>query len=208
MTRPSTSAAGLPLLLLAAALLLGRPGAAGAQIGVSGGLNFSGLDDLRTADVGAPLENSTGYHLGAFLELGSGAVHLRPGLVYHRLGTYRFPDREFDLSAVEVPVDLRVTVLPLPALSGYVLGAPVFTFGRTDEEFDDAVEDLSLSADLGAGVEFSLPGTGLNLMPELRYTFGVTDYLSESFQVGGSTIQPSDDERRLSEVMLRLNVLF
>ena len=196
------------LALVSLGLIAAQP-AAGQGLGISAGANFSSLDDVRSGSVGSTFDRSTGYHVGAFLDLGSGPVSVRPGVYYHDLGRYELSDgQDFDLSAVEAAVDLRFRVVSLPGLRPYALAAPVVTFGRTDAAFDDAVRDLSLTADVGAGVELSLPGTGLVLMPELRYGIGVTDYLSDSFEIGGTTVRPSDDESRLSKLMLRLNVAF
>lgn len=208
MTQRIPSRIGLLALVLAFGLVGARP--AGAQgLGVAAGLNFNSMDDIETASADAAFESSTGYHVGAFYELGLGPLAVRPGVVYHRLGTYDFGvPQQMDLSAIEVPLDVKLTVLPLPAVSGYLLGSPVLTFGQTDAEFENAVEDLTMTADLGAGVDISLPGTGLLLSPELRYSIGVTDYLSDSFEVGGTTVQPSDDVQQMSKVMVRLNVAF
>ncbi len=198
---------GRYLLFAAAFLAAATPGH--AQLGIGAGLNFNSLDDIRTDDGEAAFERSTGYHMGVFYGLGLGPVNLRPGVFYHRVGEFAFPDgQEIDLSAVEIPLDVRINVLTMPVATPYLLGAPVLSFGRTGSDFSDAVEDMNLSADLGIGVELSLPGLGIALMPELRYGIAVTDYLSESFEVGGTTVTPTDGSRRPSKVMLRLNVMF
>ena len=194
---------------LALAVLLAGPGVAEAQLGVGAGLGFGSLDDIRTQDVEAAYESSTGYHVGVFYNVGRELLSVRPGVFYHRLGEYEFsPEQRLDLSAVEAALDLRFRVFSGSSISPYLLGAPVLTFARSDSDFSDAVEDLSLTADLGAGLEFSRSGSGLTLMPEFRYSIGVTDYLSESFQVGDVTVTPSSDGRRFRKVMLRLNVMF
>lgn len=201
---------GLVLVLLATVVGLAWAQPTRAQgVGLSVGANFNTLDDIDSESADATFENSTGYHFGAFFEIGEGGLSVRPGVYYHRLGTYEFDtDEEFDLNAVEVPIDARLTVLNIGTIGPYILAAPVLTFAQTDEEFEDAVENLSLTADLGAGVEFGFPGAGLSLLPELRYSIGVTDYLSDDFQVGDTTVSPASDRRRVSKVVLRLNVMF
>lgn len=195
---------------LALALLTGGPSSVHAQgLGVAAGANFADRHDIDVGSARATFNNSTGYHVGIEFEVGGGPLAVRPGIFYQRLGTYDFPSGEsFDLSAIEVPVDVRLTVLPLPVLRPYLVAGPVLTFPRANGAFGDAVKSASLTADIGAGVAIALPGTGFVLMPELRYSAGVTDYLKDSFQIGGTTITPSNDSRRLAKVMLRLHLFF
>lgn len=180
----------------------------GQGFSVVGGLNFSDQDDINTTSANATFENSTGYHIGLSYEFGSGGISVRPGIMYQRLGTFDFEGtaEEFDLNAVEVPIDVRFEVLSAPLLSPYLVGGPVLTFPQGEGDLSDGVEDLSLTADIGGGVEITVGS--LRLLPELRYSIGVTDYLSESFDVGGTTVEPSDDARRAAKVMLRLHVAF
>ncbi|MDX1568810.1 MAG: outer membrane beta-barrel protein [Longimicrobiales bacterium] len=201
------------ILVLPLILSLGAVGPVHAQgFSIMGGLNFSNQDDINTGSASATFENSTGYHVGLSYELGLGIVSLRPGVVYQRLGTFDFATAtenvELDLSAVEVPVDLRLTVLPTPALSPYLVAGPVFTFPQGEGELSDAVETLSMTADLGAGIEIGLPGSDLRLLPEVRYSFGITDYLSESFDIGGTTIQPAEEALGAGKFMIRLHIGF
>lgn len=206
MIRHTTRTALLTLVL---AFALASAQSAQAQLGVGAGLNFNNLGDIEATNTNATFENSTGYHIGVFYDLGAGPLSIRPGVFYHRVGTYELPNQEnFDLNAIEVPVDLRFSVLPTPIVKPYLLAGPVLTFPQSEDEFEDGVEDMSLTADIGAGLEFSLPGFGLTLMPELRYSIGVTNYLQDDFEVGDIDIQPEDDDQRLSKVMLRLNVMF
>ncbi len=205
MTKTTTRTACAALFM---ALILGMAAPAQAQPGISAGLNFNNLGDIE-GNTNATFDNSTGYHFGVFYDLSLGVVSLRPGVYYHRIGTYELPNQEsFDLNAIEVPLDLRFTVLPSPIVKPYLMAGPVLTIPQSESEFEDGVEDLSLTGDIGAGLEFSLPGLGLTLMPELRYSIGVTNYLSDDFEVGGVDIEPEDSDQRLSKVMLRLNVRF
>lgn len=196
--------------LLVAVMLLGVSALpANAQLGVSAGLDFESMDDIRAASGGqdAALDNATGYHLGVVYDVGIGPLNVRPGLFYRRVGTYDFPSADkFDVTAVEVPLDLRLTVLPTPIVSAYVLGGPKAVFPRSDGEFEDELEDISYTFNVGVGADVSIPGVGFTLQPELRYEFGATDYVNDSFEIGGTEFTPSD--RKLSAFAVRLNVLF
>lgn len=198
--------AGSTLLVL---LLLGIAGTpAQAQLGVAGGLNFDSVDDIETTTDGsenATLDNATGYHLGVVYNLGLGPIDFRPGVLYRKVGTYEFPDSRYDVSAIEVPVDVRVTVLPFPLVSPYVLGGPNAFFPQSEGAFDDELEEVSFTFNVGVGADVSVPGVGITLQPELRYEFGATNYVDDSFSIGGAEFQPS--ERKVSSFALRLNVL-
>jgi hypothetical protein len=199
----------VPGLLVVSFLAVGFAQPAHAQgLGVAAGLNFNQLNDITVGSGSATYDNSTGYHVGVVLELGGGPLSFRPGVFYHQLGRYDFPAGErIDLTAIEVPLDVRLSLATGGALRPYVLAAPVLTLPRSDD-FEDAVKDMTLTADLGVGFEFGAPGAGLRLMPELRYSVGVTDYLSDDFQIGDVTVTPADSDRRFSRIMLRLNVMF
>ncbi len=200
--------AGSVLLVV---LLFGMAGTpAQAQLGVAGGLNFDSLDDI---DANATVENSTGYHVGVVYDLGLGPVSVRPGLFYRKVGSYDFSNvpnvdvGEVDVSAFEVPVDVRVTVFPFPLVSPYLLGGPNLFLPRSgDDDLEDGLEDVSFNFNVGVGADVSLPGVGLTLQPELRYEFGASDYVDDNFEVGGAEFEPSD--RKISAFALRLNVLF
>lgn len=204
--RFSWRAAG-PSIAFLAVLLLAGP-SRGQGVGIVGGLNFSQLDDIQATDVSASFESSTGYHVGAFVDLGFGPVSIRPAVLYRDVGTYEFEgvsgDGELDLSAFEIPVDVRWRVLPLPLVHPYLLAGPVLTFPRSGDD-SGGTEDVNLNADVGVGVELALGG--LTLMPELRYGIATSSFLEDEFEVGGVTVRPQDDPRQNS-VMLRLNVRF
>lgn len=196
--------------VLLAVLLLGISGTpAQAQLGVTGGLNFDSLDDINES---ATLDNSTGYHIGIVYDLGLGPVSIRPALLYRDVGSFEFSGvpnvdvDEVDVTAFEVPVDVRVTIFPFPLVSPYVLGGPNAFLPRSDSDaFDDGLEEVSLTFNVGVGADVSIPGVSLTLQPELRYEFGATDYIDD-FSIGDTNFNPTD--RKISAFALRLNVLF
>lgn len=193
-----------------ALLLFGGVGTpAQAQFGISAGLDFDSVDDIETttaADDNATLNNSTGYHLGVVYDLSLGPVSLRPGAYYRKVGTYDFPDSNSDVTAWEFPLDIRLTVVPIPVVSPYLVGGPKATFPQADGELGDQLENVSYTFNVGVGADVSVPGIGWTLQPELRYEFGATDYVDDSFEIGGTEFEPSDP--KFSAVALRLTVLF
>jgi hypothetical protein len=186
-----------------------------AQFGIAGGANFDSVSDIRSiqSENGQGVdENATGYHIGAVYDLSLGPVSIRPGLFYRKIGSYDFSNTDVevdnvDLTAFEVPVDLRVTLLPTPLVSPYLVGGPnAFLPQSSNDALDDDLQDISFTFNIGVGANVSVPGVGLTLQPELRYEFGASDYISDDFDVGGTSFSPSD--RSLSAYALRLNVLF
>lgn len=195
--------------------------AAHAQFGIAAGLNFDDFSDIDM-DREATLDNATGYHVGLFFDLAAGPVALRPGIFYRTVEGVQFtfgdgeftevptlPDllrEEFDLNLIEVPIDLRLRLAALPLVAPYLTAGPVLTFASSDNEaIDERLEDLSVSADVGIGIELGL--LGLRAYPEIRYSFGVTRFMEE-IEFGDTTVRASSDEQRLNSVMLRLGIAF
>jgi hypothetical protein len=214
----STSTRFVLSCLFAALLCVGVSAPAQAQFGAAGGLNFESTDDIEATNGSATLDNSTGYHLGLVYELSLGPLNVRPGFFYRRVGDFelsnvsgQLQDARYTVSAWEVPVDVRLGVLATPVVSPYVLAGPKATIPRGEDEFDDAMEDLSYTLNVGVGAQLSLPGSSLRLQPELRYEFGATGFIDEDteIEVGDQDVTFSPQESpKFSTFALRLNVLF
>lgn len=202
------------IVLIVTGLSVGAPQTARAQLGVAGGLNFESADDLGNGGAEATLESRTGYHFGLVYDIDAGAVSFRPGVIYRKVGTYEFEvggvdveTEAFDLSAIEVPLDLRFRLMSTPYLSPYLLGGPMFTLPRGEDEFDDALRDLSFSFNVGVGAEIGGGDGGLRLLPELRYEYGATKFIDDDFVIAGQEFSPQN-EPRFSALSLRLHILF
>jgi hypothetical protein len=199
-----------PLALVAIFCLTLAP-AAHAQFGLAAGLNFDRMGDIEARDASATFENASGYHVGAFFDLGVGPLAIRPGLFYRNIQNIEaggdLDRRTFDLNLVEIPIDFRVRAMT-PIVRPYVLAGPVIRFASTrDDDFEDMIENLSMAGNLGAGVEVALPGTGLRFFPELRYSFGLTRFTKDEFTIGGVNFR-SEGRQSDSSVMLRLGIGF
>ena len=195
--------------VLALLLLVSAP-AAHAQLGLAAGLNFDRLGDISTQSGSATFDNATGYHFGVFFDLGAAPIAVRPGVFVRNAGDVEWDvtgvTRSFDLTLIEVPVDVRVPVLQAPLVRPYLLGGPVFSFPRSDDDdAQESLEDLLISGSVGVGVEVTLPGIGVTLFPELRYAFGISKFVKDSFSVGGVDFNV-EDHTRLNTVMLRVGV--
>lgn len=197
-------------VLLIALTVTGGVGTAHAQLGVAGGLNFESLGDIQAGSAKGTFENATGYHVGVFFDLNAAPVAVRPGIFIRDVGevAFRFNEtsEKVNLSFIEVPVDVRVPLLAAPLVKPYLLAGPVLSFPRSsDKEFDDSLEDISVSATVGAGVQVTIPAVGLRLFPELRYAFGISGFLKDTIEVGGVSVG-AEDSVTASAFMIRLGV--
>ena len=205
------------LLLLASLGWMALPQASSAQIGIVGGLNFESLDDIEASgqDVGANFESSTGYHVGLVFNRDLAVLGLRLGAIYRRVGEYEVAGTEgggastLELSTIEIPLDLKYR-LALPVVTPYAMAGPQVSFpigngsGVGGDAFEDSLEDVNLSGNVGAGVEFNL--AGLRLTPELRYEFGVTSVFGDDLEIGDASVNV--DDPKLSAFSIRLHVYF
>lgn len=199
--------AAIPALLIAAAIPSGQAAAQG--LGISGGANFAELSDIDTADRQATFDNASGWHAHVWFDLPLGPIALRPGIRYMDVGGL-FEDASVEggsttvdetFSLIEVPLDVRLR-LPLPLISPYVVGGPVLRFPQ-DSDDGGRFESFNLAGGAGVGAEVGLGG--LRLYPELKYTFGITRFTEESYELGGVTITP-DEDQRLNTIMLSLGI--
>ncbi len=196
--------------ILALTVATSLSGAAHAQVGIAGGLNFDSFGDIETTSAKGTFDSATGYHFGVFFDLNAAPIAVRPGVFIRDAGEVAFrlqqTDQKFSLTFIEVPIDVRIPLLQAPLVSPYLLGGPVFSFPRSgNEEFDNSLEDLAISGSVGAGVSIMVPGAGIRLYPELRYAFGLSGFLKDSFEVAGVTVA-AENTVRLSAVMLRLGI--
>lgn len=193
----------LAALLLTAALALPARAQLLPSFGITGGLNFASL-----ADATGDLDSSTGYHIGAYAELGFGGVSLRPAVLYMRAGD--FGDLrdisnnalDGDVAYIIVPVDLKVG-FPSPLLQPYVLAGPEFRFpagsvSDVAELFGTDSRSMSVAGNVGVGAQLSAI-IGPKVFAELRYGFDFGGLFEEQ-TVGGVTIEPA----KVNLFMIRL----
>jgi hypothetical protein len=184
--------------------------AARAQgLGLSAGANFNSLSDIETSSGEATFDNASGWHLHLWFDLPVGPVAVRPGLRYMRMGEL-FTDVELDsgtfdedevTTLLEIPIDVRIR-MGLPLITPYVLLGPVLRFPANADD-EDRLESFSLAGGAGIGVELGLGG--IKLYPELKYTFGITRFTQDSYEIGGVEIVP-DEDQRLNAIMLSVGI--
>jgi Outer membrane protein beta-barrel domain len=196
------------LFVAAYALVPGGSQVARAQLGVAAGLNFDSISDVKIGSSKATFDNASGYHVGVFYDLGFGPAAFRFGLFYRDAGTLvaSVPglSGDFDLSLIEIPVDLRLNLTATPIVRPYFSVGPVFSFPSSgNNNFDRNLENMSVSMNVGLGLSMHL--MGIEIFPEARYNVGISSFMKDKLSIGGITVQ-ADETQRLNTVMLRLGV--
>ncbi len=197
------------ILFFLLAVLFWTPANSFAQLGIAAGLNFESMSDI-SGNRDATFENASGYHVGLFYNMGAGPVGLRIGAYYRDVADVEI-DRAgvvdaFDLTMIDVPIDLRFNLTATPLIRLYLFAGPVLSFPSSgNAEYDDALEKVSVAGNVGAGIAISVGG--ITLYPEFRYAIGVSRFMKDKFEIGGFEFD-SDEAQRQNSVMLRLGIGF
>lgn len=205
----------IPVTLVALAVLVLTPHRSNGQVqfGLVGGANFASLDDFSSGDNLISLENRTGFHLGAFLDIGSASWGIRPGIYYLNAGplfegaTF-INDDHFDLNYVAIPIDVRFN-LGVGPIQPYLITGPEFHLlasGDMPGEIRDNLKSAVVDWSIGAGLAIGMPGSGLVLYPQLRYNFAISDFARNEFNIGGVPV--TTDGRVASLWLLSLGIGF
>lgn len=148
-------------------------------LGIKGGLNFANTDAGEAFD---NLDGKTGYHFGAFVEIGGGNVALQPEVLFSTKGA-----DDFDLSYLEIPVLVKFKFLKILNVH---LG-PQFGILTKAERNNDDVKDYIKSSDIGGVI-----GAGVNLplgfVGGVRYVYDFNDD-NDSLSDYDNQIQNSDE---------------
>lgn len=203
--------AGVALIVVASFVLAPS---ANAQFGIAAGANFEDLGDLTASDGRASFDQATGYHIGLFFNLGAGRFSVQPGVFMRDFGDVTIVEegrfRTFSLTSIEIPVDIRIRLLPGRAVAPFVFAGPVVGFATTtDDSFEDVLRDLTISANVGGGIEIDVPSAGITLIPEVRFARSVTRFFEEgtAFDIAGVDFTATEVSAQQA-VMLRLGLRF
>ncbi len=152
-------------ILLFTMIFVGAYSFSNAQVsgGIKGGLNFANVD------VDGDPDGKTGYHVGAFLNIGFAGISLQPEFLYSVKGA-----EDFDLTYIEIPILLKknfakVVNVHLGPQFGILTKAEA-DFGSGSQDIKDGIKGSDLSVVFGAGVD--LP---MGLSGGLRYVLGLSD---------------------------------
>ena len=184
-------------------LLASSAAPAQAQLGVTGGANFSDLGDARAAD----FDQSTGWHVGVYAQAKLVALGVRASVLYMDAGNALLLCNDiFDdcplsstigtapVDLVSVPLDIQLR-LPLGVAALYVAGGPDFRFPIEDGRPVFDARRVNVAATGAVGAELS------NVFLEVRYARDVTSYAQD---IGADTVT----DYELNTVMLRAGIGF
>ena len=147
----------LLVLSLVAITVLGAQ-AQKARVGLKGGLNFANLD------VESDLDSKTGFHFGAYAELGIGGISIMPEFLFSTKGA-----KDVDLSYVEIPVLLKKSFAKV--LNVHV--GPQFGFLTKAEndgaDFKETLKGSDISGIFGLGLDIKGVTAGA------RYVHGLSN---------------------------------
>jgi len=178
---------------LGAALLFGaKPATAQVTLGVIGGVNFASLDDVDANSLTQTFDNRSGFHLGAFLEVGGTGFVIRPGVVYLNAGSLfegaGFLNQDsFNVSFVSFPLDFRARFGAIDIFAGPEFQALLST--GAEPGFEDDLKSWVVNGGIGAGIRLG------PLMPEVRYLFGLSGLTEDNFSVGSVNISTEGGQR-------------
>ena len=184
----------LRLGLCAATFLSLSVTAAHAQkFGLVVGGNWEALADIESS-VSSSFQTSAGWHVGAFAEIGTPIVAVRPGLIYSNagslmagLGVGTLSASSFRVSNLIVPVDVMLKAIPVL----YLFAGPEFQVNLSNgapEALADTFNKTNMRAGVGLGLEFG------RVYLESRYIFGLTSLTKSSVDDGSGGTIPIDKQ--------------
>ncbi len=201
------------LMLMLAVSPADRTASAQIRLGVVGGGNFASLSDISANGNPVSFDNASSFHAGVFLDLKLGPLNARPALYYLNAGslfqgTSVFQDDNFNLTYITVPIDL-VFNFGIGPLKPYFFVGPefrIFTPSGVPSEVEGNIRNFVVNGSTGLGVMLSVPGLGFALYPHIRFSFGISDYTDDNYQVEGFSVSANDANVRMW--LLSLGVAF
>ncbi len=181
----------LTLAVLSLAALV--PQSLSAAVGIKGGFNLANLA-IKPADPEMPdFKDLRGLTGGVFFSLNLGFIGIQPEILYSRRGLmWEFEwgvdetaKIEYMLDYIEVPLLVKLNVLPAGPVRPVIFGGPSYGYllkatGRfttpdesQTEDIKDMFEKSAWGGVVGAGIEFKTPIVTLTL--DGRYHIGITN---------------------------------
>jgi hypothetical protein len=164
------------------------PQSLAAGVGIKGGFALSKFAVTTSEPLPFPIGNLTGPVAGVYFNLGLGLVSFEADALYSRMGmkgTIEDTTMEYRLDYIQVPVMLKVKVIPAGPIRPFVFaggygsvllkakGVMTSPEGSDSGDLGDMFEKYDYGAVGGLGVAFKLPG--LTISAEGRYNLGLAN---------------------------------
>ncbi len=182
------------------------------KFGATIGLNFDQLSDIDIDDRKATFDSKNGWHVELWIET--------PGPISFRLGA-RYKDAGMLFEGLnehtsEVQDNFDVTLLEIPLLIRYKIGPRAFQpiifvgpVGRmtaiSNVEFLSHIRTPSIGGEAGLGLQFAVGS--LRLIPEVAFTWGITNFIEDQLVIGSVKLTPNESQA-LNSAMLRIAIGF
>jgi hypothetical protein len=188
------------LVVAMAALCLAAvlPQSLAAGVGLKGGLSLSKFAVSPADSLPFPIESLTGPVAGLYFNLGLGLVSFEADALYARMGmkgTIEGSTVEYRMDYIQVPVMLKVSVLPAGPIRPFVYaggygsyllkanGVMTTSEGSSSEDLGDMFQKYDYGAVGGVGIAFKLPG--VTVSAEGRYNLGLAN-IAKNTEAGES----------------------
>lgn len=209
----------IPVLVLL--FLLAAPPAK-AQLGFSTGYGVNLFDQPSFQGKSNSFESTGGFNFGLFYNFPIGQVDVRPGMYFQQ------SDFQWRLEGVEVfsPIESTFRMAGFPfdlryrfsrflgnSVEPFVLVGPEFNFVFTNRpELREVLDSPTgttyfTSVNVGAGVQWEVPGLGLALHPQIRYRQAISGFVQEDYTVR-SVSYNGDSKLSISNFTFRVDISF
>ena len=207
------SLANLAPLLAAVTFAAGTHMALAQQFGVSVGVNFDQLSDIEIDDREATFESKNGWHVEIWVETPPapltfrlGARYKEAGMLFDGLNDHTSTVRDnFDVTLLEIPLLVRYAIGPRMMQPTIFIGPVGRMTAISNVEFLSHITTPSIGGEAGIGLQFAVGR--LRLIPEIAFTWGLTNFLDDQLVIGSIMLIPSESQS-LNSAMLRLAIGF
>jgi len=171
--------------------------------GVKGGLNYSNLSFSPPADIFTNQKYLKSFSGGAFLTINLGPIGFQPEVLYSRRG-FEFSGTDqisgpyqvqILLDYLEIPLLLRLNIIPLGPIKAYVFGGPSYGYlqkakfketsqnSQTTEDIKSDFKSSSVAAVGGLGLDLKIPML-FKITLDARYNYGLSNIIQPTSDLG------------------------
>jgi hypothetical protein len=196
------------LLVIFLVVPLITPAQALITFGFKGGLNYSNLTFSPPADIFTNQKYLKSFSGGVFLTINLGPIGFQPEVLYSRRG-FEFSGTDqingpyqvqMMLDYLEIPLLLRLNIIPLGPIKAYVFGGPSYGYlqkakfketsqnSQTTEDVKSDFKSSSVAAVGGLGLDLKIPML-FKITLDARYHYGLSNIIQSTSDLGAYKIK-------------------